>query len=603
MRLKPVLAGVAAVGAALLAGVAVFLYTLDFDRYRDVVADQAKALTGRDLKIGGKLQLDLFAAAPALVAENVTLANTPWGTRPEMLRAKRVELQVRLMPLLSGRLEIVRLILVEPDLLLETDRSGRPNWRFEPAGTGAAPGAPAAPAEGSSELPSVEDLRLEQATIAYRDGASGSTGTLRLKDATLKAAGVASPIALAIHGALDDKPVDILGSVGPLAVLMSGHSYPAKFEGRFGNSDVAGTLEAELGRTPIRFKGALSSKTLDLADLGSGGAGAGKGGARGGKLFDPAPLDLGVLKSLAGELTYNLDRLVGVAPELTNIRAKATIKDGVLTLAPIGASVADGVFDGQLTMDVRGTVPQATLKGTLKGAALATLTKAAAGSTLISAPLDIELDATGGGASLAAIMAALSGHVTATVGSGPVHSDFYAVLSTSPLSAVNPLGVGEGPPRLNCIVARFDFAGGRGQSRVLLADSTRTTVLGRGVVLLGDEYVDILLVPSTKQVSAASVASLVPVRLRGPLANPSFAPDPGQAAMETAKSIIGLAELPLNIVGSVLGFGRITGRGGGDTCAAAIARAGGAAPAGTGQSAPARRDGGGFLDRLNPFGR
>ncbi|HVO17219.1 MAG TPA: hypothetical protein VMV26_18500, partial [Alphaproteobacteria bacterium] len=72
MRLKPVLAGVAAVGAALLAGVAVFLYTLDFDRYRDVVADQAKALTGRDLKIGGKLQLDLFAAAPALVAENVT---------------------------------------------------------------------------------------------------------------------------------------------------------------------------------------------------------------------------------------------------------------------------------------------------------------------------------------------------------------------------------------------------------------------------------------------------------------------------------------------------------------------------------------------------
>jgi hypothetical protein len=200
-------------------------------------------------------------------------------------------------------------------------------------------------------------------------------------------------------------------------------------------------------------------------------------------------------------------------------------------------------------------------------------------------------------------MAALSGHVTATVGSGPVHSDFYAVLSTSPLSAVNPLGVGEGPPRLNCIVARFDFAGGRGQSRVLLADSTRTTVLGRGVVLLGDEYVDILFVPSTKQVSAASVASLVPVRLRGPLANPSFAPDPGQAAMETAKSIIGLAELPLNIVGSVLGFGRITGRGGGDTCAAAIARAGGAAPAGTGQSAPARRDGGGFLDRLNPFGR
>jgi uncharacterized protein involved in outer membrane biogenesis len=600
MRLKRVLAGVAAVGALLLVGVAVFLYTLDFDRYRDVVADQAKALTGRDLRIGGKLQLDLFAAAPALVAEDVTLANAPWGTRPDMLRVKRLELQVRLGPLLSGRLEIVRLILVEPDLLLETDRGGRPNWRFEPAGAGA---APATTADVSAELPSVEDLRLERAAIAYRDGASGSMGTLRLKEATLKAAGVASPIALAVHGALDGRPVDISGSFGPIASLMAGRAYPAKFEGRFGNSDIGGTLEADLGHAPIRIKGALSSKTLDLADLGGSGRSGASGRARRGKLFDPTPLDLGFLKSLAGELTYNLDRLVGVAPALTNLRAKAVIRDGVLTLAPLGASVADGVFDGQLTLDGRGTPPLAALKGTLKGAAVATVTKAVAGSVLISAPLDIEINATGSGASVAAIMAALSGHVTATVGPGPVHSDFYAVLSTSPLSAVNPLGAGEGPPRLNCIVARFDFAGGRGQSRVLLADSTRSTVLGRGVVSLGDEYVDILMVPSTKQVSAASVASLVPVRLRGPLADPSFTPDPGQAAMETAKSIIGLAELPLNIVGSVLGFGRVSGRGGGDTCAAAVARAGGAATAGAGQTAPAKRDGGGFLERLNPFGR
>jgi uncharacterized protein involved in outer membrane biogenesis len=602
MRLKRVLAGLAALGALLLIGVAAFLYTLDFDRYRDVVAEQAKALTGRDLKIGGKLQLDLFAAAPALVAEDVTLANAPWGTRPDMLRVKRLELQVRLRPLLSGRLEIVRLILVEPDLLLETDRAGQPNWRFEPAGAGPAGVAPATTAELSSELPSVEDLRLERATIAYRDGASGSMGTLLLKEATLKAVSVASPIALAIHGALDGRPVDISGSFGPLATLMAGRTYPAKFEGRFGGSDIGGTLEAELGHAPIRLKGALSSKTLDLADFGGSGKSASGGRARG-KLFDATPLDLGFLKSLAGELTYNVDRLAGIAPALTNIRAKAVIRDGVLTLAPLGASVADGVFDGQLTLDARATLAQASLKGTLKGAAVATVTKAVAGSALISAPLDIDIDATGSGASVAAIMASLSGHLTATVGPGPVHSDFYAVLSTSPLSAVNPLGAGEGPPRLNCIVARFDFAGGRGQSRVLLADSTRSTVLGRGVVSLGDEYVDILMVPSTKQVSAASVASLVPVRLRGPLADPSFTPDPGQAAMETAKSIIGLAELPLNIVGSVLGFGRIAGRGGGDTCAAAIARAGGAAAAGAGQTAPPKRDAGGFLERLNPFGR
>jgi len=596
MRLKPVLAGLAGLGVALIAGAVVFVYTFDADRYRGEVAAEAKALTGRELRIGGRLQLDLFAAAPALVAENVSLANVPGGSQPDMLRVKRLELQIRLVPLLSGRVEIARLVLVEPELLLETDRSGRPNWRFEPAATGA---APAAPAESPAELPSIEDIRIERAHIVYRDGASGSVGTLRLESVTLKTAGLGSPIALAVRGTLDDRPVDIAGSFGPLTDLMAGRPYPAKVEGHFGKSDIAGALEADLGRAPVRVTGQLASKTLDIADLG----GSTKSAAGGGKLFDPAPLDLGVLKTLSGELNYDIDRLTGVAPELSTIKIKAAIKDGVLTLAPVTATMADGAIDAQLTVDARGAAPQVAAKATLKGAALAVLTKAVAGRTLVTAPIDVELDAVGIGASLAAVMAALNGHLVATVGPGPVHSDFYSVLSASPLSAINPLEAGEGPPRLHCIVARFDFTGGRGQSRVLLADSSRSTVLGRGVVLLGQEYVDILLVPSTKQVSAASVASLVPIRLRGPLANPSFVPDPGQAAMETAKSIIGLAELPLNIVGSVLGLGRIAGRSGGDTCAAAIARAGGTAPAGTGQTAPARRDGGGFLQRLNPFGR
>lgn len=598
MRLKPVLVAVAGLAAAVIVGAVVFVSTFDVNRYRDVIAAEAKALTGRTLAIGGPLKLDLFTAAPALVAEAVSLANAPSGSEPDMLRVKRLEIQVRLMPLLSGRVEIVRLVLVEPELLLETDKSGRPNWRFEPAGAAAVP----ATAGGEPiDLPSVESVRIERAHIVYRDGASGSVGTLRLETVTLKTTGLDSPIALTIKGALDNRPVDIAGSFGPVTALMAGRPYPAKFESHFGKSDIAGTIEADLGHAPVRIKGKLASKTLDLADLG----GSSKRGSGGGKLFDQTPLDLGALKTLAGQLDYDIDRVAGIEPGLTDVRIKAAIKDGVLTLAPVTAKVADGAIEAAMTVDARGATPQIAAKATLKGAALATLTKAASGSTLVTAPLDAELDASGAGASVAAIMAALNGHLTATAGAGAVHSGFYSVLSTSPLAAINPLQAGEGPPRLNCIVARFDFTGGRGQSRVLLADSTRGTILGRGVVSLGQEYVDVLMVPSTKQTSAASVASLVPFRLRGPLAAPSLIPDPGEAAMETAKSIIGLAEMPLNIVGSVLGVGRVVGRGGGDTCVAAIARAGGAAPPATAApQAPARRDsGGGLLQRLNPFGR
>jgi uncharacterized protein involved in outer membrane biogenesis len=597
MRLKPVLAVVAGVAVLLVAGAAIFVYTLDIDRYRDVVAAEAKALTGRDLKIGGPLQLDLFAAAPALVAESVSLANAPWASEPEMIRVKRLEIQVRLVPLLSGRFEIVRLVLVEPNVLLETDRNGVPNWRFQPAGTGAA----LAESTGDpGELPSVENVRIDNARIVYRDGASGSTGDLTLESVTLKAADFRSPIELAVRGALDKRPVEIGGTFGPLTDLMAGRPYPGKFSGRFGNSDIAGTIEADLGRAPVRVTGKLASKVLDIDDLDGGDSRT--TGSR--KLFSGEKLDLGALAALAGEITYDIDRLAGIAPEPTSVKIKAVMKDGILT-APLTTTIADGALEAQLTVDARAAPPRLALKATLKGAALGTLTKAIAGNALVTAPVDAEIDVVGAGDSLAAVMAALNGFVRATAGAGAVHSDFYAVLSASPLRAINPLAAGEGPPRLHCMVVRFDFASGRGQSRVLLADSSRSTVLGHGAVLLKEEYVDILLVPSTKHTSAASVASLIPIRLRGPLADPSFRPDPGEAAMETAKSIIGLAELPLNIVGSVLGVGRIFGQRGGDTCAAAIGRAGGPAPDGaaSGGSAPARREGGGLLQRLNPFGR
>ena len=44
-----------------------------------------------------------------------------------------------LLPLLSRRVEVHRLVLQSPDILLETDAEGRPNWAFAPAGVAAQP--------------------------------------------------------------------------------------------------------------------------------------------------------------------------------------------------------------------------------------------------------------------------------------------------------------------------------------------------------------------------------------------------------------------------------------------------------------------------------
>ena len=48
-----------------------------------------------------------------------------------MVRLKVLEIEVKLFPLLFGNIQVKRLILVEPDILLETDRKGRGNWELD----------------------------------------------------------------------------------------------------------------------------------------------------------------------------------------------------------------------------------------------------------------------------------------------------------------------------------------------------------------------------------------------------------------------------------------------------------------------------------------
>jgi uncharacterized protein involved in outer membrane biogenesis len=58
----------------------------------------------------------------------VSFANARWGSRPELAKAKRVAGSLALAPLLGGRIDIDRLTLFEPDVLLETNAKGVGNW-------------------------------------------------------------------------------------------------------------------------------------------------------------------------------------------------------------------------------------------------------------------------------------------------------------------------------------------------------------------------------------------------------------------------------------------------------------------------------------------
>lgn len=233
--------------ALVLAAVAILL-TLDVNRYKGTIQDEVQRLTGRKLVLEGDLSLSV-GLTPKLIINKARFANAAWGSRPDMVTVERVEAAIELMPALHGEIRLTRVVLIKPDILLETDRKGTANWDLggeavaaaapaaTPAGgTAPAPAAAVVPAPGKTTVPFVGALDIEKAHITLKDAAKGTTTTFDFDVLTLSAASPAAPLALTVKGAYNAIPYQVAGTLGPLQSLLGAASapFPVSLKGDFG---------------------------------------------------------------------------------------------------------------------------------------------------------------------------------------------------------------------------------------------------------------------------------------------------------------------------------------------------------------------------------
>ena len=201
-----------------IAALVLFAARFDPNAYKPQIAEAVKRATGRDLALNGPIQLKL-ALHPTIEARDVALANIEGGSRPQMATLDRLDAEIALLPLLRRRLEIDRLVLVRPDILLETTAEGRPNWLFGPSVPSQTLPQPA-PANASKAPPPVialQDVRIEDGVLAYRDGKTGRVTTLGVKRLGAKATSLDSPVNLSMEASYNGAPFTLDGDVGPLS--------------------------------------------------------------------------------------------------------------------------------------------------------------------------------------------------------------------------------------------------------------------------------------------------------------------------------------------------------------------------------------------------
>jgi uncharacterized protein involved in outer membrane biogenesis len=596
--------------AAAAAAVLVVVFSADPNDYRGVFESTLQSATGRDVTIG-RIEFAV-SLSPTIVLEDVTLANADWGSRPQMVAADRVEVQLALLPLVRGEFRGKRFVLHGADILLETDAAGQGNWDLNVADGNATPAGSSQP----TTLPHLRRLTIEDSTLFYRNGATGETERFELARVTARPGDVASLLNVDVDTIVNGQPVSLAGTVGGLELLEGVAPYPIDLAG-----DVAGlkvTLKGEVAQ-PLPGRGyslSLAASGASLAGLGSMlavdlppgrpvqltavlddaesairirdiVAQVGRSDASGEIILRPGEpnwhIDLNLAASQidlddfipaesdadaglddprmfpAEPLPYRWMRTIDIAGR---VAADQVAHGGTpMTGATLEGSIAAGHLTidrlhfgyagGEVALKATGDVNPPAPLWTLQGSGR----RLAGGETL--AQLFGLTMISGGQAELEVNVSASGGSLrdiaeTLAGGAGMTVTNGHInddLMRLFLTDLTQAVSLRGGSAQLRCMSAIYDFTDGNGSARTFVADTGAAVVNGVGGVSLRSETIDMTFEPAAKDVSLAALA--VPVHVTGPLGSPDVTPDPVRATANVAGSAAGLAAGGL--AGAVLG--------------------------------------------------
>ncbi len=257
---------------------------VDWNQYKGMATEKVRELTGRELTIAGEVRIAVWPA-PALVAEDITFSSLPGSHAPNLASIKAVEVRVALAPLISGRVQVETVKLIEPVIELERLADGRANWDFnatEPSGEPSKP-ASSSPSENASAQESTPDIVLdnftiENGTLIYRDTGAGTVEPVDKLNATISAASVQGPMESTGSLVLRGIPLSYSASLGEII-----HDRTVPFNAQV--SMPAGDLSVQAGGSLVnlletpQFKGNIKIASTNvanvLATLGSKGSASG----------------------------------------------------------------------------------------------------------------------------------------------------------------------------------------------------------------------------------------------------------------------------------------------------------------------------------------
>lgn len=253
---------------------------MDWNQYKPQAQQQVKAMTGLDLELAGDIGFTILPS-PRIMAEKVTV-KAPEGSKAQTLASvERLDVNVDLMPLLSGQVSVKYVTLVKPEINLEKLELGKLN-AMTPELEALQSGQGEASAKSAGPEISLDKLVIDNGTFSFYDHAAKTETIVRNINADLKAQTLEGPYEAAGslfyegHAAeFDLKAAKIDPQTGQLQPKLKLTLRPADLEISYtgtlntkdpvGGQGVLSASAPSLGRVLDQFKlGALAGKDTPL---------------------------------------------------------------------------------------------------------------------------------------------------------------------------------------------------------------------------------------------------------------------------------------------------------------------------------------------------
>jgi uncharacterized protein involved in outer membrane biogenesis len=322
-----------------------------------------------------------------------------------------------------------------------------------------------------------------------------------------------------------------------------------------GKTDLAGSLEANIGGAIPSLNAALTSNLIDVDELfppqeESVAPTEPTPAPADGRVFPKDPLPLDGLKAANVDLTFNGKKVIVQRNEIDDIAVKMSLKGGNLNVDPLAATVVGTKIGGRVALDGSKATPTLVTKLSAVGLNYGELLKQRGLTDIAEGELDAHIDISGAGGSVRALMAGLNGEVIVKTENGKINSNALNIVSSDVLSVL-PGFNSKDDKTLKCGVVNLKIYQGIAGVHSMVFETGGLSAIGVGDIDLRDEKLALVIDPRAKNASLAS-AAVVPVTITGTFLKPEWelskAALAGNAASTVAKGAAALASGGLSLL-------------------------------------------------------